>query len=249
MPFLYAHCSRILVIPMQGKSHMIATNAIGQELKKNGHEERSDLCILLKKILQVRESVFLKKGLNIRSLVNSRSPLLSYCISFISSSFESNNRYHFSPRFPPKCTNHIYSQWTHTEFMNTFWHKPFADWIEWNDTDCLFRKTMESTKNLNCLATNYCNVYTALTLWIKSDMFPCVIFVETIIRGKVWFRKEKRESIGKCCFWSISTRHTLGENCALAANQSVDCRATTPFTIGLNSAKAGNRGFNWPVAA
>ena len=80
--FLYAHCSRILVIPMQGKSHMIATNAIGQELKKNGHEVRSDLCILLKQILQVRESVFLKKGLNIRSLVNNRSPLLSYCISF-----------------------------------------------------------------------------------------------------------------------------------------------------------------------
>ena len=29
----------------------------------------------------------------------------------------------------------------------------------------------------------------------------------------------------------------LGENCALAANQSVDCHATTPFTIDLNSEK------------
>ena len=40
---------------------------------------------------------------------------------------------------------------------------------------------------------------------------------------------------------------TLGENCALAANQSVDCPATTLFTISLNSAKAWNRGFNWTV--
>ena len=30
---------------------------------------------------------------------------------------------------------------------------------------------------------------------------------------------------------------TLGENCALVANQSVDCRATILFTISLNSAK------------
>ena len=43
---IYAECSRILVIPMQGKSHMIATNAIGQELKKNGHEVGSDLYYL-----------------------------------------------------------------------------------------------------------------------------------------------------------------------------------------------------------
>ena len=35
-----ARATRILIIPMQGKSHMIATNAIGQELKKNGHEVR-----------------------------------------------------------------------------------------------------------------------------------------------------------------------------------------------------------------
>ena len=30
---------------------------------------------------------------------------------------------------------------------------------------------------------------------------------------------------------------TLEENCALAANQSVDCRATILFTIHLNSSK------------
>ena len=30
---------------------------------------------------------------------------------------------------------------------------------------------------------------------------------------------------------------SLGENCALAANQSVDCRATILFTISLNSGK------------
>ena len=29
----------------------------------------------------------------------------------------------------------------------------------------------------------------------------------------------------------------LGENCALVANQSVDCRATTLFIVGLNFAK------------
>ena len=44
----------------------------------------------------------------------------------------------------------------------------------------------------------------------------------------------------------VHGRGTLGENCALAANQSVDCRATTLFTIGLNSAKVWNKGFNWP---
>ena len=36
-------------------------------------------------------------------------------------------------RFPPICANYLYSQWNHTEFMNRFWHKPFADWIERND--------------------------------------------------------------------------------------------------------------------
>ena len=40
---------------------------------------------------------------------------------------------------------------------------------------------------------------------------------------------------------------TSGENCALVANQSVDCSATTLFTVSLNSAKVWNRGFNWPV--
>ena len=38
VPFAYS--ARILIIPMQGKSHMIATNAIGQQLKKNGQEVR-----------------------------------------------------------------------------------------------------------------------------------------------------------------------------------------------------------------
>ena len=36
--FYVVNCSRILVIPMQGKSHMIYTNTIGQELKNKGHE-------------------------------------------------------------------------------------------------------------------------------------------------------------------------------------------------------------------
>ena len=40
---------------------------------------------------------------------------------------------------------------------------------------------------------------------------------------------------------------TLGENRALAANQSVDCHATILFTISLNSTKVENRRFNWPV--
>ena len=35
----------------------------------------------------------------------------------------------------------------------------------------------------------------------------------------------------------ISTVASLGENCALAANQSVDCRAAILFTISLDSAK------------
>ena len=39
----------------------------------------------------------------------------------------------------------------------------------------------------------------------------------------------------------------LGENCALATDQSVDCRATILFTISLISAKVWNRGFNLSV--
>ena len=34
-----------------------------------------------------------------------------------------------------------------------------------------------------------------------------------------------------------NAKPNLGENCALAANQSVDCRATILFTISLNSSK------------
>ena len=45
----------------------------------------------------------------------------------------------------------------------------------------------------------------------------------------------------------LVARQTLGDNCALAANQSVDYRATILFTISLDSAKMWNRGFNWPV--
>ena len=41
--FRIFHCrkftvDRILVIPTQGRSHMISTNSIGQELKARGHE-------------------------------------------------------------------------------------------------------------------------------------------------------------------------------------------------------------------
>ena len=45
------------------------------------------------------------------------------------------------------------------------------------------------------------------------------------------------------CYVMVS----LGEDCALAANQSVDCRITILYTISLNSAKVTNRRFNWPV--
>ena len=38
--FTVVSCDRILVIPTQGKSHMISTNWIGQELKDRGHEVR-----------------------------------------------------------------------------------------------------------------------------------------------------------------------------------------------------------------
>ena len=37
--------------------------------------------------------------------------------------------------------------------------------------------------------------------------------------------------------WFMLKLKSLGENCVLAANQSLDCRATTLFTICLNSAK------------
>ena len=51
---------------------------------------------------------------------------------------------------------------------------------------------------------------------------------------------------GLSCLDKHSTL-ALGENCALAANQSVDCCATIIFTISLKSAKVWNRGFNSPV--
>ena len=47
--------------------------------------------------------------------------------------------------------------------------------------------------------------------------------------------------------FSLLYFETLGENCALASNQSLDCRATTLFTIDLNSANVWNTGFNWLV--
>ena len=39
------NCSRILVIPLQGKLHMIYTNTIGQELKNKGHEVRGPIIL------------------------------------------------------------------------------------------------------------------------------------------------------------------------------------------------------------
>ena len=49
----------------------------------------------------------------------------------------------------------------------------------------------------------------------------------------------KTQWTGKC---HSHLQHALGENCALAANQSVDCQVTILFTISLNSAKVWNRG-------
>ena len=46
---------------------------------------------------------------------------------------------------------------------------------------------------------------------------------------------------------AVATILPFGENCALAVNQSVDCRATILFTISLDSAKVWNGGFSWPV--
>ena len=43
----FTNAGKILILPAQGKSHMIATNAIGQELKLNGHEVRFVLFFLL----------------------------------------------------------------------------------------------------------------------------------------------------------------------------------------------------------
>ena len=53
---------------------------------------------------------------------------------------ESNNVIQFSRRCPPKCANHIHSQWDQTEFMNRFYGSPFADWLERNDMDCFFHR-------------------------------------------------------------------------------------------------------------
>ena len=47
--------------------------------------------------------------------------------------------------------------------------------------------------------------------------------------------QDDKPSTGTC--HPVGVTATLGENCALAANQSVDCRATILFTISLNSAK------------
>ena len=41
--------------------------------------------------------------------------------------------------YPPKCANHIHSQWDCTELMNRFWCQLFADWLERNNINCFFR--------------------------------------------------------------------------------------------------------------
>ena len=65
----------------------------------------------------------------------------------------------------------------------------------------------------------------------------------TMVRPRPW---DSGTSITDS-LWSHENNYALGENCALAANQSVDCRATILFTISQNSAKVWNRGYNWPV--
>ena len=52
---------------------------------------------------------------------------------------ESINQKKFSGRCPPKCTNHMYSHWFRTEFMNRFLCKPTAHWLERNNIDSLLR--------------------------------------------------------------------------------------------------------------
>ena len=43
-------CSRILVLPIQGVSHMILTNTIGQELQSRGHEVKWLYPLVLKNV-------------------------------------------------------------------------------------------------------------------------------------------------------------------------------------------------------
>ena len=52
---------------------------------------------------------------------------------------DSNNPVQFSFHCPPKCTNHINSHTSHTEFMNRFWGLPLAGWLDRNDMIFLFR--------------------------------------------------------------------------------------------------------------
>ena len=48
---------------------------------------------------------------------------------------------------------------------------------------------------------------------------------------------KKNDTKAKVGMFYSKYNGSLGENCALAANQSVDCHATILFTISLNSAK------------
>ena len=87
--------------------------------------------------------------------------------------------------------------------------------------------------------------------WPKRHLRTFKICVRCV--SSTWRVRPFEEPESKIFFGSLwaprsMTFHVpLGENCTLAANQSVDCRATILFTISLNSAKVWNRGFNWPV--
>ena len=81
-----------------------------------------------------------------------------------------------------------------------------------------------------------------MTTW-QQKQSTCRFLMPGNLVSPDWGKFFKFTSMPLC--WGCCV--PLGENCALAPNQSVDCRATILFTISLNSAKVWNRGFNWPV--
>ena len=97
-------------------------------------------------------------------------------------------------------------------------------------------------------------------LHVFTDIFPWIFSkISNFVLNLLYFKKmntlgftynkaiETTENGVYTIYIKGENSYTLGENCALATDQSVDWHATILFTVSINSAKVWNRGFNWPV--
>ena len=100
--------------------------------------------------------------------------------------FDSNNSIQFSPRCPPKWTNHTYSHWFLTELKNRFWRQPIANWLERNDMVFLFRTLEVLCGGID--GDELCKMYA----------FPLSFILPSTVKGSFWgHKREHTEMIVK----------------------------------------------------